>query len=60
MTKAQRARCRWRRCYKAVLLLHCDQAGERFVVVGARLLREKESEAAALWPLLDTFLAPVG
>ncbi len=22
MTKAQRARCRWRRCYKAVLLLH--------------------------------------
>ncbi len=60
MTKAQRARCRWRRCYKAVLLLHCDAAGERFVVVGARVLREKESEATALWPLLDTFLAAVG
>ena len=39
MTKAQRARCRWRRCYKAVLLLHCDAAGERFVVVGVRVLR---------------------
>ena len=55
MTKAQRARCRWRRCYKAVLLLHCDAAGERFVVVGVRVLREKESEATALWPLLDIF-----
>ena len=48
MTKAQRARCRWRRCYKAVLLLHCDAAGERFVVAGVRVLREKESEATAL------------
>ena len=37
MTKAQRARCRWRRCYKAVLLLHCDAAGERFVVAGVRV-----------------------
>src|SRR5271155_2541420 len=27
MTKPQRARCCWRRCYKAVLLLHCDAAG---------------------------------
>ena len=60
MTKAQRARCRWRRCYKAVLLWHCDVTGERFVVVGVRVLREKESEATALWPLLDTFLAAVG
>ena len=60
MTKAQRARCRWRRCYKAVLLLHCDAAGERFVVAGVRVLREKESEATALWPLLNTFLDTVG
>jgi Transposase DDE domain len=60
MTKAQRARCRWRRWYKAVLLLHCDRAGERFVVVGVRLLQTNESEAAALWPLLDSFLEAVG
>jgi len=60
MTKAQRARCRWRRCYKAVLLVHCDAVGERFVVVGARVLRADESEVTALWPLLDTFLAAVG
>jgi len=43
-----------------VLLLHCDAAGERFVVVGVRVLRADESEATALWPLLDTFLAAVG
>jgi Transposase DDE domain len=60
MTKAQRARCRWRRCYKAVLLLHCDTVGERFVVVGVRVLGANESEATALWPLVDTFLATVG
>jgi len=60
MTSAQRARCRWRRFYKAVLLLHCDVAGERFVVAGVRVLRADESEATALWPLLDTFLASVG
>jgi hypothetical protein len=56
MTPAQRDRCRWRRYYKAVLLLHCDAAGERFVVAGIRMLGEGESEAAALWPLVDTFV----
>jgi Transposase DDE domain len=60
MTKEQRARCCWRRFYKAVLLLHCDSAGERFVVVGLRVLKENEAEATALWPMLDTFLATVG
>lgn len=60
MTKAQRARRRRRRCYKAVPLLHCDAAGERFVVIGVGVLREKEAEATALCPLLDAFLATVG
>jgi hypothetical protein len=60
MTKQQRARCRWRRFYKAVLLLHCDALGERFLIVGLRVLKENESEATALWPMLDTFLATVG
>lgn len=60
MTQAQRDRCRWRRCYKAVFLLHCDEAGERFVVVGVRVLRDHESEATALWPLVDTFVEIAG
>lgn len=60
ITKAQRDRCRWRRCYKAVFLLHCDEAGERFVVAGVRVLRGNESEATALWPLVDTFVEVVG
>jgi hypothetical protein len=60
MTKAQRDRCRWRRCYKAVFLLHCDAAGERFVVGGVRVLRGTDSEATALWPLVDTFVANAG
>src|SRR6266404_2231784 len=60
MTPAQRQRCRWRRHYKAVLLLHVDAVGERFVVVGVRVLRDKEAESTAFWPLLDTFLDTVG
>jgi len=57
MTAAQRDRCRWRRFYKAVLLLHGDAAGERFVVAGIRVLRKGESEQTAFWPLVETFVA---
>jgi hypothetical protein len=60
LTKAQRDRCQWRRCYKAVLLLHSDRAGERFVVAGVRVLRAHQAESTALWELVDTFVAAVG
>jgi hypothetical protein len=60
MTQAQRDRCRWRRCYKVVFLLHCDRAGERFVVAGLKVLRDKQAEAPALWELVDTFVEAVG
>jgi hypothetical protein len=60
MTPAQRERCQWRRCYRAVFLLHCDRAGERFVVAGLRVLRANQAEAPALWELLETFLEAVG
>jgi hypothetical protein len=60
MTKAQRDRCRWRRCYRAVFLLHCDRSGERFVVVGLRVMRANQAEGPALWELVDTFVDAVG
>ena len=60
LTPAQRKRCRWRRCYRAVLLLHCDRAGERFVVARLRVLRVDQGEAPALWELLDKFISAVG
>jgi hypothetical protein len=60
MTKAQRDRCRWHRCYKVVFLLHTDRAGERFVVAGVRVLRANQAESTALWELVDTFVAAVG
>jgi hypothetical protein len=60
MTPAQRQRCRWRRHSKAVRLLHVDAVGERFVVVGVRVLRDQEAASTALWPLLDSFLGTVG
>lgn len=60
MSQAERDRCQWRRCYKVVFLLHCDRAGKRFVVAGLKVLRDKQSEAPALWELVDTFVASVG
>jgi hypothetical protein len=60
MTRIQRQKCRWRRFYKAVLLLHVDRLGERFLVAGLRVMRDNEAEATALWPMLDTFMAAVG
>ena len=60
LTQAQRDRCHWRRCYRALFLLHCDRAGDRFVVAGLRVLRADQSEVTALWPLLDTFFEHVG
>ncbi len=60
MTKAERDRCQWRRCYRAVFLLHCDRSGERFVVAGVRVLEGDQSEAPALWQLVDTFIGAVG
>lgn len=60
MTQAQRDHCQWRRCYRAVFLLHSDESGERFVVVGVRVLRADQSEAPALWGLVDTFVETVG
>jgi len=60
MTPAQRKRCRLHRCYKAVFLLHCDRAGERFVVAGVRVLRANQAEGPALWELVDAFVAAVG
>jgi hypothetical protein len=60
MTPAQRQRCRWRRCYRVVFLLHCDRAGERFLVAGVRVLHGDQAEAPALWQLLETFIGAVG
>jgi len=60
MTPAQRDRCQWRRCYRAVFLLHCDRAGERFVIAGLRVIRADQAEGPALWELLETFQGAVG
>jgi len=61
MTPAQRERCQWRRYYRVVFLLHCDRVGERFVVVGLRVLRKGDpGEGPVLWKLVDTFIEAVG
>jgi hypothetical protein len=60
MTPTQRQRCQWRRCYRAVFLLHCDRSGERFVIAGLRVLRADQAEGPAQWELRDTSVGAVG
>ena len=60
MTPAQRDRCQWRRCYRAVFLLHCDRAGERFVIAGLRVIPANQAEGPVLWELLEAFQGAVG
>jgi hypothetical protein len=43
-----------------VFLLHSDRSGERFVVVGLRVLRANQAEGPVLWNLLDTWVEAVG
>jgi hypothetical protein len=60
MTPAQRKRCQSRRCHRAVFSWHCDRAGERFVVVGLRVLHGDQAAAPPLRELVDTFVGAVG
>lgn len=54
------ARCRWRRCYKLVSLLHTDRERRRFLRVAARLLPGNAHECPVLYELVDDFVATLG
>lgn len=54
------ARCRWRRCYKLVSLLHTDRERRFFLRVAARLLPGNAHECPVFYPLVDGFVAALG
>jgi len=54
------ARCRWRRCYKLVSLLHTDRPRRRLLRVAARLLPGNAHECPVLYPLVDDVVATLG
>jgi len=60
LTKAQRRRCRLRRCYKWVELIHTNSRGEFFFFVAMALGPGQSHESPILYDLVDRFLESAG
>ena len=60
LTPQQRARCRWRRCYKMVSLIHTNRAGEFFLYGGVVVTAGKDHESPILYELVEKFVASHG
>jgi len=60
LTREQLRRCRWRRCYKWVELIHTNAEAEYFFFVGMRLGSGKAHECPILYELVEQFLNVVG
>jgi len=60
LTPQQRARCRWRRCYKLVSLIHTNRQGEFFLYAGIEVASGKDHECPILYRLVEQFVAAHG
>lgn len=60
LTAQQRARCRWRRCYKLVSLIHTNRDGEFFLYAGLEVTSGKDHESPSLYRLVEQFVASHG
>jgi hypothetical protein len=60
LTPAQRARCRLRRCYKLVSLLHTNWEAEFFLYAGLVLTSGQVHEAPLLYRLVEEFVRDHG
>lgn len=60
MSPERAAKCRWRRCYKMVSLLHIDRKGSFFLRVAVRILPGNVHECPVLYELLEEFVEAVG
>jgi hypothetical protein len=60
MTEAQKGRCRWRRCYKMVTLLHTNRLREFFLFVAVKVVSGKDHECPVLYELVQQFVEAVG
>jgi hypothetical protein len=60
LTPEQLRRCRWRRYYGSVSLLHVNRALTQFLYLGQRVLWKAESESPPLDKLIDDAVAALG
>ena len=60
MKPEQAARCRWRRCYKMVSLLHINRAKTLFLRIAMKIVPGNVHEGPVLYELVNEFVAAVG
>jgi len=60
LTAAQRARCRWERCYKLVSLVHTNRQGDFFLYAAVAVVSGKAHECPVLYQLVEGVVAAVG
>jgi len=60
LTASQLARCRWRRCYKLVSLIHTNRAGEFFLYGGLVVTAGQDHECPLLYRLVEEFVESHG
>jgi len=60
MTAAQLKKCRWRRCYKMISLLHTNEEGDFFLYAGMRIVPGNVHECPVLWEMVDEFVSVMG
>jgi len=60
MTDEQKSRCRWRRCYKMVTLLHTNRTADFFFFVAVRVVSGKAHECPVLYDLVKQFVKAAG
>ena len=60
LTAAQRAKCRWRRCYKLVSLIGINRQGDYFLYAAVAVVPGNVHEGPVLYRLVDGFVEAVG
>jgi len=60
MADEKKLRCRWRRCYKMVTLLHTNRKQDYALFVGVRVVSGKASECPILYEMVDAFVETMG
>ena len=60
MAPAEQAKTGWRRCYRAVFLLHMGLADQTYPFAGLAVMAGKESEVPKLGELVDGFVKATG
>ena len=56
LTAKQLARCRWKRCYKLVSLIHTNRAAEFFLYAGLVVTAGQDHECPLLYGLVEAFV----